>query len=66
VWLLIAQGFCNACFVVRKVPYIGQKVQEPFREWLTKQKKKLHHKPGSTGSGPAVSSDGTRFISHVK
>ncbi|KAL8580976.1 Vacuolar membrane protease [Nucella lapillus] len=31
------------------IPSIGPSMQTPFREWLAKQKKKLHHKPGADG-----------------
>ncbi|BFZ04627.1 hypothetical protein BsWGS_07665 [Bradybaena similaris] len=29
------------------IPYFGQRAQQPFQEYLEKQKKKLHHKPGT-------------------
>jgi len=36
----------------RHIPYFGQSLQAPFKEYLVKQKRKLHHKRGA--SLPAV------------
>jgi len=40
-----------AVVMLARVPYIGPKVQEPFKEFLAKQKSKLHRKVGTTTSG---------------
>ncbi|KAK7479955.1 hypothetical protein BaRGS_00028782 [Batillaria attramentaria] len=40
------------------VPWVGKSMQTPFRDWLAKQKSKLHHKPGTgaaTSSGNILS-----------
>ncbi|CAB3379272.1 vacuole membrane protein 1 isoform X2 [Cloeon dipterum] len=39
-----------AVAMLAKVPYIGPKVQEPFKEFLARQKSKLHRKVGSSSS----------------
>jgi vacuole membrane protein 1 len=44
-----------AVVMLAKVPYIGPKVQEPFKEFLAKQRSKLHRKIGTTASGDAQS-----------
>ncbi|XP_064620062.1 vacuole membrane protein 1-like isoform X2 [Lineus longissimus] len=33
--------------LLKYIPKIGPSLQEPFREYLEKQKQKLHHKPGT-------------------
>lgn len=62
-WLIIYRAqeesfYVNAqLFVVcvlRNVPHFGPQLQAPFREYLEKQKKKLHHKPGQ-GESTSVS-----------
>ena len=41
---------------LNRLPYIGPKLEGPFKELLVKQKAKLHRKsgPGETGSDPSV------------
>ena len=39
-------GFHSYLLLPSKVPYIGPYIQSPFSEYLDKQKKKLHRKPG--------------------
>lgn len=44
--------------VMGLVPVVGKSMQTPFRDWLAKQKSKLHHKPGTqaaTGEGSILS-----------
>jgi len=33
--------------VCRHIPYFGASLQAPFKEYLVKQKRKLHHKRGA-------------------
>ena len=40
------------CVYNRLLPWVGKSMQTPFREWLAKQKEKLHHKPGTADSEP--------------
>lgn len=41
--------------VVRHIPHYGPQLQAPFREYLEKQKTKLHHKPGTGEAGSDAS-----------
>jgi vacuole membrane protein 1 len=45
----------SAVVLLARVPYIGAKVQEPFKEFLAKQRSRLHRKIGTTSSGDGQS-----------
>ena len=51
---VFAGMYHNDCVYNRVLPWVGKSMQTPFREWLAKQKEKLHHKPG-TGVAEPVS-----------
>ena len=49
---VFAGMYHNDCVYNRVLPWVGKSMQTPFREWLAKQKEKLHHKPGSGVAEP--------------